>query len=85
MASCPHTQTRDKERVRIVIRLKTVTLCFLTTISYATALEGDMNCDREVNFNNFFLLADDFGKTTIVENECASIFTYMNCDGIEVC
>ena len=61
--------------------LKNVTLCFLTTISYATALEGDMNCDGEVNFDDFFLLADDFGKTTMVENECASSFTDMNCDG----
>ena len=33
-----------------------------------------MNCDGKVNF-------DDFGKTTIVENECASSFTDMNCDG----
>ena len=40
-----------------------------------------MNCDGVVNFDDFFLLADDFGKTTSVNNECAGSFTDMNCDG----
>lgn len=62
-------------------KLSLITTFFLLIANISYALEGDMNCDGVVNFDDFFLLADDFGKTTAVDNECAGSFTDMNCDG----
>jgi len=47
----------------------------------ANAVDGDMNCDGVVDLADFFLLADDFGKSATVTSICADPFTDINCDG----